>query len=105
VGLDREALANLTSAIGLVPQEPAAWANRGLAYLRTGEETMLGNARSDLERAGRMAPGHADIEEMLALLAERNGDLDAAAGHYEKVLQARPDNVRLLFVLSQLAEK
>src|SRR5262245_42936285 len=47
VGLTDLAEQELTRAIGLVPAEPAAWANRGLTYLRTNQLDM---ARSDLKQ-------------------------------------------------------
>src|SRR5262245_1123417 len=42
----------LTKALALVPDEPAALANRGLAYLRNNEQLDL--AAKDLERAAAL---------------------------------------------------
>src|SRR3954467_11565793 len=47
----------LTAAIEKVPAEPAAWANRGLSYLRSSEKD---KAASDLARAARLAPNNPD---------------------------------------------
>src|SRR5262245_20337801 len=47
-GLNDVAEKELTRAVGLVPAEPAAWANRGLAYLRSQQPN---KARPDLARA------------------------------------------------------
>src|SRR5436190_823745 len=58
----------LNLAIEKIPQEPAAWANRGLMHLRGNQ---LDKAAADLQRASALAPGNANIEELLGYLAER----------------------------------
>src|SRR5262245_31031515 len=71
-GLWLMATEKLTIAIDKIPQEPAAWANRGLLHLRANQPA---KARAALERAARLAPDNADIEEMLGYLAESEGKL------------------------------
>src|SRR5947208_11649403 len=48
VGRDDVVLVHLNRAIEKIPQEPAAWANRGLFYLRHGQ---LKEAAGDLNKA------------------------------------------------------
>src|SRR5262249_4304673 len=86
-GVNDLAEQELTRAIGLVPGEPAAWANRGLAYVRSHK---LEKARADLAQAARLAPDNADVEEMLGILAEENGNLDEAIDHTPKALKLKP---------------
>src|SRR5437879_6150991 len=55
---------SLTRAIELIPEEPAAWANRGLFYIR---KNQLDKAARDLEQARRLAPEHPAIEQLLGI--------------------------------------
>ncbi|HEY6509392.1 MAG TPA: tetratricopeptide repeat protein, partial [Vicinamibacterales bacterium] len=64
VGLLDDARQQFTRATTLVPEEPAAWANLGLAQLRLGE---LDAAVMPVERALELAPSNVDI----AMLAGR----------------------------------
>src|SRR5262249_33389998 len=102
-GLIPQAIEKLTAAIEKVPQEPAAWANRGLAYLRQARPD-LDKSKADLDQAHRLAPDNADIEEMLGHLAEERGKLDEAIAHFRKASQADPDDVRRLYKLNELIE-
>src|SRR5438105_1757857 len=61
-GINDVADRELSRAIDLVPEEPAAWANRALAHLRTEH---LDEAAADLRHAARLARNNADVEEML----------------------------------------
>src|SRR5437763_16336748 len=47
------ALQNLSAAVERIPEEPAAWANRGIRSLR---DTRLDEAAPDLQRAHELAP-------------------------------------------------
>jgi tetratricopeptide (TPR) repeat protein len=93
------ALESLSKAVDLIPEEPAAWANRGLQYLR---DNQLDQAASDLRRASSLAPDNTNIREMLSLLAQRQGRPDEAIAHLRVALKARPDDVRLLYNLNEL---
>ncbi|MFO0876852.1 MAG: FG-GAP-like repeat-containing protein [Gemmataceae bacterium] len=101
-GLVREAKDHLTRAIELVPQEPAAWANRGLLALRNNQ---LDEAGVDFEQAYNRMPGQADLEELLGLLAEDRGKVNEAIDRFTRALQASPEDVRRLYSLSRLNEK
>ena len=90
---------NLTKAIEKVPREPAAWANRGLLYLRTDR---LDQAAQDLQRAH-------DLE--MSALAHRHQLQRAVledAGRLRDVRLARlredaKELTRALFELERLA--
>src|SRR5260221_626305 len=70
--VDRHEVAapHLSRAIEIIPREPAAWANRGLLYLRTNQ---LNEAANDLNKAYELAPNSPELEILLGLLAERRG--------------------------------
>src|SRR5205809_3612517 len=55
IGLDR-----LNRAIEMIPEEPAAWADRGLLHLRRDE---LKDATTDLQRAHELAPESSQVEK------------------------------------------
>jgi Tfp pilus assembly protein PilF len=103
-GLIPQAIEKLTAAIEIIPQEPAAWANRGLAYLRQAQPDVA-KAREDLLHAQSLAPDNADVEELLGHLAEREGNLDEATEHFRKAAAGDPDNLRRLYKLVSLAER
>ncbi len=103
-GLIPQAIEKLTAAIELIPQEPAAWANRGLAHLRQAEPD-LAKAREDVRHAQSLAPDNADIEDLLGHIAERSGKLEEAAEHFRKAAAGDPDNLRRLYNLVELLSK
>src|SRR5690606_26627393 len=47
-----------------------------------------------------LAPEHAGIQRLLALAAGRNGDLAAAAGHWQKALAVEPDDPKAAYSLA-----
>jgi cytochrome c-type biogenesis protein CcmH/NrfG len=93
---------NLSRAIEEIPQEPAAWANRGLLHLRYNE---LGEAARDLQKAHELAPNNAKIEVLLGLLAERRGALDEAVADLRKAVEQNPRDVAAQYTLAQLIAK
>jgi len=101
VTLTKDAIDHLTKATDLVPKEPAAWVNRGLAYLRSNQRE---EAAADLKKAAQLAPNQPEIEEARGYLAEQNGDAPGAIAHFQKALESEPDNIRWLFKLSRLLE-
>ncbi len=90
----------LTRAIELIPQEPAAWANRGLFYLRGSQ---LEKAAADLTQADKLAPNHPDIQELLGYLAEREGKIDDAIAHLERACPEGATIPSRLYSLFRLA--
>jgi tetratricopeptide (TPR) repeat protein len=98
-----EALERLTAAVEKVPQEPAAWANRGLLHLRHEE---LREAAADLNAARERAPDTSpEIEALLGLLAQRRGKLDDAVAHLRRAAEQRPQDLAAKFGLAQMVEK
>jgi Tfp pilus assembly protein PilF len=93
---------NLSRAIELIPQEPAAWANRGLFYLR--HNSQFAKAAPDLARANRLAPDSPDILELLGHFAERQGKIDDAIAHFERASAGDLATPARLFSLFRLAE-
>jgi tetratricopeptide (TPR) repeat protein len=92
----------LTRAIEFIPEEPAAWADRGLLHLRYHE---LKPAARDLARAHELAPDDPAIETLLGLLAERQGRYPQAVEHLGKAVAARPRDVAARYALAQLLAK
>ena len=77
---------SLSEAIELIPEEPAAWANRGLLYLRTNQ---LDKSGRDLEQAEKLAPGHPGIAQLMGLLEQARGKFGAAAAHFRRAIEDR----------------
>jgi tetratricopeptide (TPR) repeat protein len=102
---NQRAIEKLTEAIDKVPQEPAAWANRAICYLRMGDPGSLKNAAADLQRAKQLAPDDGNIEELLGYLAERQDKLSDSVAHFRKALAGDPDNVQRLYRLYSLIAK
>jgi Tfp pilus assembly protein PilF len=101
---DQPDLANarLSEAIKLVPQEPAAYADRGLLELRLNQ---LDTADRDLAEAARLAPGNAEIEAMLGYLDRARGRFADAAAHFRKALEQRPNDLPVLYALAGTVEQ
>ena len=101
---DRRGIAdrNLSTAIETIPEEPAAWANRGLLHLRNNE---FKEATRDLERASRLAPDSPEIEILLGLLAEKQGKFDQALKHLRKAVKEKSQDLAAVYQLAELVEK
>src|SRR6516162_750436 len=96
------ALARLDKAIELVPHEPAAWANRGLVYLRDNDKA---SAARDLKRAAQLAPDSTEIEALLGHLARAQGDFTAAAKHFRKVVEKNPRDLESIYTLAEIVSQ
>jgi Tfp pilus assembly protein PilF len=94
---------NLETATQLYPDEPAAWADLALCYLRTPNQ--LEPAAKALERARKLAPNDPDIHLNSALLADMQGKADEAAQHVRKALELNPRNVQAHALLAQQLER
>ena len=90
---------NLTRAIGLVPKEPAGWADRGLLYLRMGR---LPEAANDIEQAHRLAPDAPEVLKLVGLLEQRHGRFDEAAEHLRLAVERDPYDIEAMFLLAQV---
>ncbi len=89
-------------AIELIPEEPAAWANRGLLNLR---KNNLKDAEKDLRKAHELAPQDGEIEALLGLLAEKQGRLGEAVVHLRKAVDKQPRDLPSLFKLAEVVSK
>ncbi|MBV9125570.1 MAG: VCBS repeat-containing protein, partial [Planctomycetes bacterium] len=96
------ALNRLTQASERIPQEPAAWADRGLLYLRNHQ---LKEAAADLEHAHKLAPENSRIESLLGLLAQEQGRFAEAAAHFRKVAAQDPNDLPSRFALARVVAR
>jgi Tfp pilus assembly protein PilF len=101
---DRAELATtrLGQAIDTIPQEPAAWADRGLVYLR---DKQADRAAADLRRAEELAPDNGPIQALLGLLAQQQGQFAEAAEHYRKAIKADPQDLPSRYALAQVVQQ
>src|SRR5579884_1068237 len=89
---------HLSQAIDAIPQEPAGWANRGIARLRNNN---LQGAAQDLQEAQQRVPDNARIEALLGLLARKQGHFDEAVAHLRKAVELDPSNPVPRYALAQ----
>jgi len=101
-GRDDLALKHLDRAVELVPGEPAGWANRGLYHLR---KNNIDLANKDLKRANELAPECSEIEALLGMLADKQGDAVKAVAHFRKAVEQRPDDLPSVFALAEMISK
>jgi hypothetical protein len=94
--MDRAAT-HFTAAIQAVPQEPAGWANRGLASLRG---TTPSAASSDIQKAFALAPDSPEIEALVGWMDSAEGRYGDAVQHLRSAHNKRPRDFRLLYALA-----
>ena len=92
----------LTRATQLVPEEPAAWADLGLAHIRLGD---LETAARVLEQARTLAPESGAIERLLALLEERRGRFAESIGHLKRAIELDPSDLKSRYALVRELER
>jgi tetratricopeptide (TPR) repeat protein len=102
VGVTDIAETELSKAIELVSREPAAWANRGLLFIRTDR---FPQAEADLQQAERLAPRNQAIEKLLGLLDQRRGKYTEAAAHFRKAIDENPTDIEALFSLAKVVNQ
>ena len=102
VGDDGHALSGLTSATQISAQEPAAWADLGLYYLRHNSPD---EARKALEKAQDLAPKNAQIASLFGLLAIQNGRYDEAVSAYQKAIGLDPSDLKVRYALVKALEQ
>jgi len=102
VDLQHVAEKNLTNAIGLIPEEPSGWANRGLLYVRSNR---LEQAAANLEKARQLAPNDASVEKLLGLLEQRRGRFTEAAAHLRLAIQRDPRDIESTYRLAQVIDQ
>ena len=90
----------LTEAIATIKDEPAAWANRGLYFLRN---NLLTEAAADLQQAEQLKPDSPEIQRLLGLLDTKRGKFSEAVGHYRQALKKDPKDLLALYGLVKAA--
>jgi len=102
VGLLDDAKKEFAEATAVVPDEPAAWANLGLARLRLGD--FDGSAEA-LRRASALAPTNGDIVFLQGQLDSSRGRLDQAVAGFRRTIQLDARNLRARYALAQEIER
>jgi Flp pilus assembly protein TadD len=102
VGRDDLALASLSRAIEMIPGEPAAWANRGLMFLR---QNRAAETARDLNKAQELAPESPEIDSLLGSFAKEQGQFDQAVGYLRRAAERRPQDIAVQFALAQVVEQ
>jgi hypothetical protein len=93
---------NFDKAIGLIPQEPAGWANRALMNLRSSQ---FQEAERDLKEAEKLAPDNPELLRLRAMLEDRRGKFADAAVSLRKAIEKDPKDVETLYFLAQIVNK
>ena len=84
-----------------VPNDPLPHANRAIAALR---RVQLDEARTDLSRALRLAPGRPDLVAIDAEILSAAGDLEAGLERFRAAADGAPDRADLQFALYRSGE-
>jgi tetratricopeptide (TPR) repeat protein len=92
----------LARATEIVPEEPAAWANRGLLSLRLGDHD---GAAKELERARALAPESGAVERLLGLLESRRGQYAEAVAHLRRAVELNSGDLKSRFALIKEVER
>jgi tetratricopeptide (TPR) repeat protein len=90
-GREADAVADLTHAIQLRPDQYSAYANLSQVYQR---QKRWNEAKRNLDEAIRLQPALASLYRTRAHLAEQSGDLPAALEDFRRVIQVAPRSIR-----------
>ena len=102
VGDDVRADTKLAQVTGLVPSEPAGWANWGLLALR---QRNFDPAADRLARARALAPDNDQIHYLLGLLESSRGRSAEAIKHLRRAVEINPRNLIVIFKLAEEIER
>ena len=102
VGLLDDAKREFTRTTELVSNEPAGWANLGLAHLRLGE---FDAAAAPIERAVSLAPRSSDVVFLQGRLETSRGRLDEGIAHYRRAVELDAGNMRARYALAEEIER
>ncbi len=91
-----EAIEEFTAAIGLQPQNPQAYYDRGLTHFRGNDYAA---AREDFSAAATLDPAFADAYVGLASVSLVEGDYADARAGFERALSLDPDHAHARFNL------
>jgi Tfp pilus assembly protein PilF len=95
VGDDVRAEAKLKEATGLAPDEPAAWADLGLLYMRQRQFDLAA------EKARQLAPETAALYVLLGQLESARGNSAEAAKQFRRATELDARNLKALYALSR----
>ncbi|HEX6182298.1 MAG TPA: FG-GAP-like repeat-containing protein, partial [Pyrinomonadaceae bacterium] len=98
VGDDVRAEAKLKEATTLAPDEPAAWADLGLLYMR---QRQFDAAAANLEKARQLAPENAALHVLLGQLESARGNSAEAAKQFRRASELDARNLKALYALSR----
>jgi len=99
VEANERALAEFPRLSQALPEEPAVWANLGIAQLRVSENSAAAEA---LARAAELAPENEQILLLQALVDERSGEFERAI---ERLKQISDPDPPALYMLALLVER
>jgi tetratricopeptide (TPR) repeat protein len=102
VGDDVRAEAKLKEATALAPDEPAAWADLGLLYLR---QRQFDLAAQNLEKAAALAPENSTLRVLLGQLESSRGNSAEAVKHYRRAAELDARNLKALYALANERER
>lgn len=102
VGDDQRAKEELSKAVQIAANEPAAWNNLGVLQLRQKD---FEAAAKSLEKAKSLAPDNAKIYANLAVLDIQRGNFDKAIENLTKTIELEPDNAQAIYALAQEKER
>jgi Tfp pilus assembly protein PilF len=102
VGDDVRAEEKLGEVTRLAPDEPAAWANLGLLYLR---QRQFERAAESLERARQLAPEQASLYVLQGLLESSRGNSAESVKRYRRAVELDARNVKALYALAGETER
>ncbi|HEU4596554.1 MAG TPA: FG-GAP-like repeat-containing protein [Pyrinomonadaceae bacterium] len=102
VGDDVRAEAKLKEATALAPDEPAAWADLGLLYLR---QRQFDLAAQNIERARQLAPENSTLEVLLGQTESSRGNSAEAMKHYRRAVELDAHNLKALYALAGELER
>ena len=98
VGDDVRAEAKLKEATALAPDEPAAWADLGLLYMR---QRQFDAAAANLEKARQLAPENAALYVLLGQLESARGNSAEAVKQFRRAAELDARNLKALYALSR----
>jgi len=102
VGLLDDAKRDFGRATELVPNEPASWANLGLASLRLGE---FDAAAAPIEKAVSLSPSSSDLVFLHGRLQTSRGKLDEGIADYRRAAELDAGNTRVRYALAEEVER
>ena len=102
IGLLDDAKRDFGKATELVPGEPAAWANLGLAHLRLGE---FDAATAPIEKAVSLAGSVSDVVFLRGRLQTSRGRLDEGIADYRRAADLDAGNMRVRYALAEEVER